>query len=208
MIISALISSLASLIISIISDSGYFGVFVLMVLESACIPIPSEIIMPFSGFLAASGQFSLWLVVLAGAVGNLFGSIVAYLVGLYDGRPLVEKYGKYILISHRDLHRADRWFVKHGEGTVFFSRLLPVVRTFISLPAGIARMKFKKFCFYTLVGCLPWSFILAYSGLKMGENWEGLRTYFDKFNYLIAGLIVLGIIWWVWRHACCAQSKN
>ncbi|MBI4836931.1 MAG: DedA family protein [Candidatus Portnoybacteria bacterium] len=198
--ITIVLSWLASLIISVISGTGYFGVFVLMALESACIPVPSEVIMPFSGFLVWRGKFILWQVVLWGALGNLIGSIIAYCIGFYGGRPFVEKYGKYFLISRRDLNLADRWFLKHGQGTVFFSRLLPVVRTFISLPAGVARMDFKKFCFYTFIGCLPWSYFLAYAGLTAGENWENLRIYFDKFNYLIIGLIILGIVWWTWRH--------
>lgn len=179
-----------------------------MALESACIPIPSEIIMPFSGFLVFAGRFSLWQIVLWGTVGNLAGSILAYYVGLFGGLPLIEKYGKYILISHRDLNKAHRWFEKHGQGAVFFGRLLPIVRTFISLPAGIARMNFKKFCIYTFFGALPWSYLLAYAGLKMGENWENLRIYFDKFNYLIVGIIILGVIWWILRHIKTGDSKQ
>jgi membrane protein DedA with SNARE-associated domain len=191
---------LASIVIQIISETGYLGITVLMALESACIPIPSEIIMPFSGFLVFKGQFMLWLVVILGAMGNLIGSIAAYLVGYYGGRPLVEKYGKYILISHHDLDLADKWFRRYGESTVFFSRLLPIIRTFISLPAGISRMNFKKFSFYTLAGSLPWSFALTYAGLILGENWLHLEIYFRKFQWVIGGLIILGIIWWVRRH--------
>jgi membrane protein DedA with SNARE-associated domain len=199
-LVSGIISWLASLIISVISSTGYFGVFFLMLLESACIPIPSEIIMPFSGFLVWEGRFVLWQIVLWGALGNLAGSVLAYWIGARGGRPLMEKYGKYILISRRDLELADKWFFKYGQSAVFFSRLLPAVRTFISLPAGIARMDFKKFCFYTFLGALPWSYFLAYAGLAMGENWSGLRIYFEKFDYIILGLAFIGIIWWIWRH--------
>jgi len=191
---------LANLIIEVISQTGYGGITFLMALESACIPIPSEIIMPFSGFLVFEGKFVFWQVVLWGAIGNLIGSIAAYLVGYYGGRPLIEKYGKYFLISFHDLEKADRWFSKYGQSTVFFSRLLPVVRTFISLPAGISRMDFKKFSFYTLAGCLPWSFALTYAGVIMGENWIALEIYFRKFQWIIGGLIVLGAVWWIWRH--------
>ncbi len=198
--VSAILSWLSSIIISIISTTGYWGVFGLMALESACIPVPSEVIMPFSGFLVWEGRFVLWQVVLWGAIGNLAGSIVAYAVGYFGGRRVVEKYGRYVLISGHDLELADNWFAKYGQVTVFFSRLLPVARTFISLPAGIARMDFKKFCVYTLAGCLPWSFILAYAGLIAGENWDGLKVYFHKFDLAIGILIILGIIWWVGRH--------
>lgn len=198
--ISAIIAWLSSLVIGIISTTGYFGVFILMALESACIPIPSEVILPFSGFLVWEGQFVLWQVILWGALGNLFGSIIAYAVGYFGGRRVIEKYGKYILISSHDLDLADNWFKKYGQATVFFSRLLPIVRTFISLPAGIARMDFKKFCFYTFVGCLPWSWLLAYFGIVMGENWEGLKVYFHKFDLVIGIVIILGIIWWIRRH--------
>jgi membrane protein DedA with SNARE-associated domain len=199
-VISQIVSWLASLIINIISSAGYLGIFFLMLLESACIPIPSEVIMPFSGYLVFTGRFMIWQVVFWGALGNLVGSALAYWVGLYGGRPLVEKYGKYILVSNRDLETADKWFLKYGQKAVFFSRLLPVVRTFISLPAGIAKMDFKKFSFYTFAGSLPWSFALAYVGLKTGENWVGIRVYFEKFDYIIATALILAILWWIWRH--------
>lgn len=206
--ISNLLSWLASLIISVISVSGYFGIAVLMVLESACIPIPSEVIMPFSGYLVSTGQFVLWQVVLWGAVGNLIGSILAYLAGFYGGRRLVIKYGKYVLISERELELADSWFKKYGAVSVFFSRLLPVIRTFISLPAGISRMDFKKFCLYTLVGSIPWSFALAYIGVKAGEHWDYLKNYFHKFDIVIAVLIAVGIVWWIWRHIKNTKKTN
>ncbi len=197
---AAIIAWLSSLVISVISTTGYAGVFILMALESACIPIPSEVIMPFSGFLVWEGRFILWQVVLWGAVGNLFGSIIAYVVGYFGGRKTIEKYGKYILISGHDLELADNWFKKYGQAAVFFSRLLPVVRTFISLPAGIARMDFKKFCLYTFLGSLPWSFFLTYAGLIAGENWNELKVYFHKFDLVIGIIIILGAIWWIRRH--------
>ncbi len=195
-----ILSLLASFVTNTISSTGYTGITVLMALESACIPIPSEVIMPFSGFLVHEGRFGFWLVVLWGTIGNLLGSWLAYWVGYVGGRPLIEKYGKYILLSRHDLEIADRWFEKYGQGTVFFSRLLPIIRTFISLPAGIAKMDFKKFSFYTFLGSLPWSFALTYAGVVMGENWEHLETYFRKFQWPIAILIIIGIIWWIWRH--------
>ncbi len=195
-----ILSTIAGFIINTISVVGYGGVILLMAIESANIPLPSEIIMPFSGFLVARGELNLWLVGLAGAIGCVIGSIASYWLGMLGGRPLVEKYGKYILISHHDLDLADRWFKKHGEVTVFVGRLLPVVRTFISFPAGIAKMHFGRFVIYSFLGSLPWTLALAYVGQKMGENWEKIRSYFRGFDYLILILIVLIIIWWIWRH--------
>ena len=199
---------ISSYIIKIILATGYSGVFILMVLESACIPVPSEIIMPFSGFLVWQGEFSLWQVVFWGAFGNLVGSVLAYWVGARGGRPLIEKYGKYIFISRRDLERSDKWFEKYGQGAVFFSRLLPAVRTFISLPAGIARMNFKRFCVYTFLGSLIWAYFLAYAGVILGENWSGLRVYFEKFDFVIVAAVIIGIIWWIWRHSKTTNSKQ
>lgn len=198
-------AAVSSFIINTISASGYGGVTFLMALESACIPIPSEIIMPFSGYLVFVEKFSFWPVVLWGTVGNLLGSVVAYFVGFYGGRPLIEKYGKYILISHEELEEAERWFKKYGQISIFFSRMLPVVRTFISLPAGIAKMPFWKFSFYTFAGSLPWAFVLTYAGLIMGQNWTELEVYFRKFDWL-AVIIILGVVaWWFIRRL---KSKN
>ena len=198
--VSVILSWLSLAIINIISTTGYLGIFGLMALESACIPIPSEVIMPFSGFLVWEGRFELAPVILWGALGNLAGSVLAYWVGAWGGRRLVEKYGKYMLVSSHDLALADSWFAKYGQITVLASRLLPIVRTFISLPAGIARMPFKKFCVYTLAGSLPWSFVLAYAGLIAGENWDFLKIYFHKFDLAIAGIILVMAVWWIWRH--------
>jgi membrane protein DedA with SNARE-associated domain len=156
--------------------------------------------MPFSGFLVFDGRFNLWLIALAGAIGCVIGSIIAYWVGMYGGRPLIEKYGKYILISHHDLDLADRWFKRYGGAAIFFSRLLPVVRTYISFPAGIARMNFGRFVLYTFLGSFPWCLGLGYIGLKLGQNWESLKKYFHGADYIIAALIIIGIVWWIWRH--------
>jgi len=190
---------IASIIINIISGTGYFGITFLMALESACLPIPSEIIMPFSGYLAVLGRFSFWLVVIWGTIGNLLGSIAAYFVGIYGGRPFVEKYGKYILIGKEDLDSAQKFFEKYGNLSIFFSRLLPIIRTFISLPAGIARMPFWKFCFYTLIGSLPWSAFLTYIGVVFGENWLSLEIYFRKFDWLIGFLIIFTVGYWLYK---------
>jgi membrane protein DedA with SNARE-associated domain len=186
---------LGALVTGIISGMGYWGVFLLMALESACIPIPSEVIMPFSGFLVWQGTFHLIPVVIWGALGNLAGSIIAYGVGFYGGRPLLLKYGKYLLISESDLDKSQEWFKKHGSASVLFARCLPIVRTFISLPAGIAKMPFWKFCLYTFLGSLPFVFFLTYGGVIAGENWNILEPYFRKFDWLIliVGVLLVGL---------------
>lgn len=197
---STILSTIANWIIGVISALGYSGIILLMAIESANIPLPSEIIMPFSGFLVAQGEMNLYLVGLMGAIGCVIGSIFSYWLGAWGGRPLIERYGKYILISHHDLDLADRWFKKHGEITVFVARLLPIIRTFISFPAGIARMNFWRFTIYSFLGSLPWTLGLAYVGQKMGENWEDIKKYTHGLDWVILGLIVIGIVWWVWRH--------
>jgi membrane protein DedA with SNARE-associated domain len=198
--ITTILSWLASLIINIISGSGYLGVTILMTLESACVLIPSEVIMPFSGYLVSVGRFSLFYVVLLATLGNLAGSVLAYAVGYWGGRPLVIKYGRYILLHEEEIDKADKWFVRRGPSTVFFSRLLPVIRTFISLPAGISRMNFPRFLAYTFFGSLPWNFGLAYLGVSLGENWKNLEAYFRKFDYLILILIIVAAAWWIRKH--------
>lgn len=205
--IEKIISVLATFIIGGISMFGYAGVAIMMAIESACIPLPSEIIMPFSGYLVSTGQFSLWGVSLAGALGCVFGSVLAYWVGYYGGRSMAEKYGKYVLVTHHDLDIADRFFEKYGNFAVFFSRLLPVVRTFISLPAGIARMNFWQFVVYTFSGSLPFCYVLAYIGKKMGDNWNTLGSYFHKFDIAIGIIILVGAVWFVRRHVNIKNSK-
>ena len=190
----------------VITSLGYSGVGLLMAIESANIPLPSEIIMPFAGFQVGLSHMNLWWVAFAGAIGCVLGSILSYWVGMIGGRPLIEKYGKYILISHHDLDKADSWFKKHGEMTVFVGRLLPVVRTFISFPAGIAEMNFGRFVTYSFIGSFIWSLILAWIGMKLGENWESLRQYFHSFDWIILSLILIGIIWYVWRHIKNSRS--
>lgn len=201
--IARILEILSAFIVGTISLLGYSGIVLLMAIESACIPLPSEIIMPFSGYLVSKGEMNLWLVGLAGAVGCVLGSMVAYWVGMYGGRPLIERYGRYILISHHDLDLADRWFKKYGEIIVFASRLLPAIRTFIAFPAGVARMNIPKFIIYTFAGSLPWCLGLAYVGQKLGEQWDKdprLKALFHRFDFVIGILLVLGAGWWIWRH--------
>lgn len=205
--IEKIISVLAGFIIATISALGYSGVALMMAIESACIPLPSEIIMPFSGYLVSRGEFSLLGVSLAGALGCVIGSVTAYWVGIWGGRPFIQKFGKYFLITEHDLNIADNFFNKYGQSAVFFSRLLPVVRTFISLPAGIARMDFKKFVAYSFLGSLPWCWFLAYVGKELGDNWNTLGVYFHKFDVVIGIVIVIGIIWFIRRHLNIRNGK-
>lgn len=198
--VARILEALASFIIAVISSLGLPGIVLLMAIESACIPLPSEVIMPFAGYLVFRGEHSLWAVSLAGAFGCVVGSVPAYYLGMYGGRPLIERYGRYILMSPRDLDLADRWFARHGEATVFFARLLPVIRTFIAFPAGVARMDMKRFLAYTFAGSLPWCLGLAYVGMILGEKWPVLRDYFHKFDLLIGALLLAGFVWYLRRH--------
>ncbi|MDX6498780.1 MAG: hypothetical protein QOG23_2040 [Blastocatellia bacterium] len=209
--IGKLIELLSVFIVAIIARLGYAGVVLLMAIESACIPLPSEIIMPFSGYLVSKGEFNLWLVGVAGAFGCVVGSLVAYWVGMYGGRPLVEKYGRYLLVSSHDLDLADRWFDRFGEVIVFASRLLPAVRTFIAFPAGVARMNIKKFVIYTFAGSLLWCIGLAYVGQRLGEKWDKdptLKNLFHRFDFVIGILITAAVVWWVWRHIKHLRSDD
>ena len=180
------------------------GVVVLMAIESACIPLPSELIMPFAGWMLIKERSLSAIYTLVagayGALGNTIGSAIAYGVGMWGGRPFLEKYGKYILISRHDLDLADRWFNKYGSWAIFISRLLPVVRTFISLPAGIARTHFVKFLIYTFLGSFLWSAGLAYGGYQLGEHWEQIRTVMRPFDPIIGVLIIALIAFYIYRH--------
>ena len=198
---------IGSTIIRFIETLGYFGVFILMTLESALIPIPSEITMPFSGSLVVLGTFNFWIVVLVGTIGNLVGSLLAYWLGWWGGetvvRAVIVKYGKYFLISEQEYDQSERWFRKHGEIIVFVSRILPILRTFISLPAGVAKMKLVKFIVYTTIGSLIWAYFLTSIGVVLGNNWESLQVYFHKFDLVIVGAGIIAVIWYIrhkWKH--------
>ena len=191
---------------------GWPGVVFLMGVESAAIPFPSELIMPLAGWLLieAKGD-SAWMLAMAGfygALGNLLGSWVAYWISYKGGRPLLMKYGKYVLVTQREVDQAEAWFQKYGELAVFASRMLPVVRTFISVPAGLARMNFWKFSFYTFVGSYPWSLGLAYGGFKLGENWESLREVMRPFDFPIAGIIAVAVAWFIYRRIKVIRSEH
>lgn len=206
--VTQIIDVLANFVINIIDISGYFGIFILMLVESCGIPMPSEVIMPFSGFLVNDKVLNFWSVSIIGAFGNLIGSLLAYWIGKKGGRPLIEKYGKYILISKHDLNLADRWFAKYGDATVFFGRILPIIRTYISFPAGIAKMDIKKFSFYTFIGALPWCIGLTYAGTKMGQNWELIREKLHNFDLAIGITLIILIVWYVLRHIKHSKAET
>jgi membrane protein DedA with SNARE-associated domain len=199
------LEALTEFITGTVADYGYLAVFVLMALESACIPIPSEVTMLFGGALASEGfagdaQLSLVGVTIAGVVGNVIGSWVAYGVGRWGGRRVIDRYGRYLLLRPHEIDRAQAWFERRGELAVFVSRLLPVVRTFISLPAGIARMPFWRFTVYTTLGCVPFVFLLALGGRLAGDNWEAVKHTLEPASWAIVALIVIGIAVYVRRR--------
>lgn len=198
-----MLETLGTFIIHLISTLGYGGIFLLMTLESALIPIPSEVTMPFSGSLIVLGVFRFWPVVLIGTLGNLVGSLLAYWLGAWGQdtfvRKLIKKYGKYLLISEHEYDTSERWFRTHGELIVLASRVLPILRTFISLPAGIAKMHLAKFIIYTTVGSLIWSYVLTSIGVVLGNNWSTLQVYFHKFDLVIVILGVIACAWYIRR---------
>lgn len=177
---------------------GYWGVALGMAIESANIPLPSEVILPFGGYLVYTGRLEFYTTVMAGTIGGMVGSALSYYLGLKGGRPFLAKYGRYFGFSMKHLDTAERWFARYGEATVFFTRLMPIIRTFISLPAGIARMDFKKFLVYSFFGSLPWSLLLVYIGLKLGQNWKTIEVWFHRMDVVVViGIVV--IIIYLWR---------
>src|ERR1700689_2912763 len=201
--IDQIISVLAAWIVGIISAAGYAGVVVLMAIESACIPLPSEVIMPFAGYLASVGQFSLVGAATMGALGCNIGSTVAYFVALKGGRPAFERWGAYVLLSAAELDRSEQFFARYGAVTVFIGPRLPVVRTFIAFPAGLARMPMMKFQIYTFLGSWPWCFALAYIGYVLGARWNSdptFRKLFHDFDAVIAVVLVAGFALFVWSR--------
>lgn len=190
-------------IVAAVSAAGYPGIAGLMAIESACIPLPSEIIMPFAGYLVSQGQLNLFLVATAGAVGCNIGSTIAYGVGRYGGRAVVLRWGRYLLFDVRELDRMDHFFARFGVAAVLVGRLLPIVRTFISLPAGISRMGFARFQIYTFIGSWPWCFALAYIGMLLGKAWHSnptMQKAFQQFDWLIAGLLAVSFMFYLYRR--------
>jgi membrane protein DedA with SNARE-associated domain len=202
---------LAGIIIAVISSTGYVGIALLMAVESACIPLPSEIIMPFAGYLVSTGKLNIWWVATAGAIGCNIGSILAYEVAKWGGRPFVAKFGKYVLVSLDDLDRAQHFFERFGSAAVLVCRMLPVVRSFIAFPAGLARMNLVKFHIYTFVGSWPFCFALALVGRELGEAWQEdprIKALFHQLDVGIVALIVVGAIWFVWHKLRRARDDE
>jgi len=202
LVLASITESLANFATDVVDKIGLAGVFVLMTAESACIPIPSEATMLFTGFNVARGEYSLIVATLVGASANLVGSWIAYGVGYFGRIELVERHGRKLHISPRHLATADRWFAEHGEATVFFTRMMPIIRTFISLPAGVARMNFVRFSVFTFLGCLPWVFALTFAGKQAGANWEDWKNRLHYVDYAFAALIVAVAVYYVvrWRR--------
>jgi len=209
LIASPLIASLTDPIVQaavdVVDAMGLAGIFVLMLLESACIPVPSEATMLFAGFNVSNGEYSLFAATAAGVLGNLVGSWIAYWVGYVGRVDILEKHARKLHVKKSHLEWADRWFERHGDATVFFTRMLPIIRTFISLPAGVARMPFWRFTLFTLLGCIPWVLLLTFIGREAGDNWESWKNSLHYVDYAVAAGIVVGIVWLVVRNRRRAQ---
>ncbi len=199
-IITSLLAFLGTLAINITLILGYPGIAFLMALESTAVPLPSELILPFAGYLSAIDRLDVWAILLFATAGTLVGSLASYAMGYYGGKPLILKFGRYIFLDENDLLRTENWFRRQGDATIFIARFIPVVRHLISIPAGIAKMNLKKFCFYTLLGGLFWNSILVYLGYLFGQNWRLIRHYTEPFSIVIAGLILLAAIIFIVRH--------
>jgi membrane protein DedA with SNARE-associated domain len=201
-------SSLSHTLLDLFTTYGYLGIFLAMAIESCCIPLPSELTMPLAGFLAYQNRLNLAGDTFAGALGCVAGSIVAYWIGATGGRALLLRYGRYVLISHRDADRADEFFARHGDITIFLTRLLPIVRTFISLPAGITRMNFTKFVIYTFLGSLLWCFALAYAGYKLGQHWKDVGSTLHQYDALVIVVAVILVGMFLYRHLGRSRSRD
>ena len=196
----AILTHLGQFVVNMISSLGYAGVFFAMAIESACIPLPSEIILPFTGYMVFSGHFEFWQATIAATLGNLFGGLIAYYVGVWGGRPFLQRYGRYLFINERELAWTERLFERHGEMTVFVGRILPIVRTFISLPAGIARMNLLRMATYTTIGAFIWCALLIFVGQKLGENWDSLKPYFHRADVVVGGALFLVVTYVLWKR--------
>jgi membrane protein DedA with SNARE-associated domain len=199
LVLASVTDRLVDFATNVVGDLGIAGIFALMVPESACIPIPSEATMLFAGFNVSKGEYTLLAAVAAGVAANVIGSWIAYAVGYYGRVELLERHGRKVHIKKEHIETADRWFARHGEATVFFARMLPIVRTFISLPAGAARMPFWRFTLFTTLGCIPWVFMLAFAGKQAGDNWVNWKNSLHYVDYAVAAFIVVGIVYLIAR---------
>ena len=198
--IASLTDPIVEVAVDVVGELGLAGIFVLMLLESACIPVPSEATMLFAGFNVDRGEYSLFMATAVGSVANLVGSWLAYWVGYFGRVDVLEKHGRKLHIKKSHLEWADRWFERHGDATVFFTRMLPIIRTFISLPAGVARMPFWRFSILTLAGCIPWVLMLTFIGQQAGSKWEDWKDSLHYFDYVVAATIVVGVVYLLLRR--------
>ena len=192
-----IVEYIANLIISMIYTLGYFGLLILMAMESMIFPVPSEVVMPLAGFLVAENKFTLYGVFITSSLGSLLGSVISYYIGKYGGRPLIEKYGKYFLLSHHHLELTEKFFAKKGDKTILISRFIPVVRHLISIPAGIAEMNIKKFMLYTFIGAATWNMFLAYLGFKLKENWDVIHKLSTELDLIVGIILIIVIIYFI-----------
>jgi membrane protein DedA with SNARE-associated domain len=199
-LLASLTDPIVNFAVDVVDAMGLFGVFILMLLESACIPVPSEATMLFAGFNVSDGEYSLFAATTVGVVANVIGSWIAYAVGYYGRIDILEKHGRKLHIKQSHLDWADRWFERYGDATVFFSRMLPIIRTFISLPAGVAKMPFWRFTVLTTAGCIPWVLMLTWIGKAAGDNWEKWKDNLHYVDYAVLGAIIMGLIWLLVRR--------
>jgi membrane protein DedA with SNARE-associated domain len=196
----ALMTAMAIKVAALVASWGYWGIGILMAIGSCNIPFASEVTMPFGGYLVSIGRLTFWGIALAGTIGSTAGSLVSYYIGLYGGRPFLDRYGRYLGATPGRMALAEAWFARYDIFTVFFTRLLPVIRTFISLPAGVARINIFIFTLYTFFGTLIWSILLTYIGFVLGEHWEVVGSYFHRFDLVLLAAVILLLAYWVWSH--------
>jgi membrane protein DedA with SNARE-associated domain len=199
-ILTNLFGFIGSFALSVISQLGYVGIFFLMMLESMIVPVPSEFVMPFAGFLVAQGSFNAVLVILVSTLGSITGSLIFYYIGKTGGHTLVQRYGKYVLVDTQDIKKTEAWFHKRGDLTIFLARLIPVVRHLISLIAGIGKMNVRKFIVYTILGAALWNSILTYLGILLGQHWNEVSQYLEGLDIIIVILLILGCLYFIYRH--------
>lgn len=207
-ILTGILGQIALFCISIISSVGYFGVFLLMVMESMILPAPSELILPFAGFLISSGEMSFVFVILFATLGSLVGSLLSYYLGRYGGNRFVLRYGKYFLLNEENLINAERWFSKKGDLTIFIGRFIPLVRHVISIPAGVGKMNIKKFMIYTVIGAGIWNAFLTYVGFILGNNWEKIKQYSDYFSWAVLGILIIAGAYFLWKEIRKRKIRN
>lgn len=199
---------LFNIAVTLVEKLGYWGVFFGMLIESACIPLPSEAIEGFAGYLASQGKMNLWIAGIVGALGNAAGSTIMYLMGKYGGKPLILKYGKYVLVGEEEFDKAEQWYGKYGDKAIFMAQLLPVIRTYISLPAGVLAKNYFRFIAFTFFGALVWCTALVYIGKVLGDHWEELSSYLKPVEYVVVGLVAVAAAWYIFHRVRKVKSKK